>query len=102
MSENNLKGVAPAFPVPYQKQDNGMTLRQYAAIKLKVPNSGTDWLVEMILESLRNDLAAKAMQGYLAAGIGQAIDNPDHVAQWAYENADATLEARQKPRVEGV
>jgi hypothetical protein len=30
-----------------------MTLRQYAAIKLKVPNSGTDWLDDMIRESLR-------------------------------------------------
>ena len=28
----------------------GMTLRQYAAIHLKVPNSGTDWLDEMIKE----------------------------------------------------
>jgi hypothetical protein len=31
----------------------GMTLRQYAAIKLKVPDSGTDWLDDMIRESLR-------------------------------------------------
>ena len=37
-----------------------MTLRQYAAIKLRVPNSGTDWLDEMILKSLRDELAAKA------------------------------------------
>ena len=29
----------------------GMTLRQYAAIHLKVPNSGTDWLDEMIEEA---------------------------------------------------
>jgi hypothetical protein len=46
--------------------------------------------------SLRDYFAAKAMQGYLAAGIGRAIDNPDHLAQWAYENADAMLEARKK------
>lgn len=29
----------------------GMTLRQYAAIKLKVPDSGTDWLDEMIVKA---------------------------------------------------
>jgi len=29
----------------------GMTLRQYAAIHLKVPDSGTDWLDEMIKKS---------------------------------------------------
>jgi hypothetical protein len=34
----------------------GMTLRQYAAIKLKVPDSGTDWLDDMILKSNEIDL----------------------------------------------
>ena len=58
----------PAFPVPLNQGEpwssmgpcDGMTLRQYAAIKLRVPNSGTDWLDEMIRTSLRDDLAAKA------------------------------------------
>lgn len=39
----------------YEIEHNGMTLRQYAAIKLKVPNSGTDWLDEMIEEANRLD-----------------------------------------------
>jgi hypothetical protein len=43
----------------------GITLRQYAAIKLKVPDSGTDWLDDMIRKSLQDDFAAKAMQGML-------------------------------------
>jgi hypothetical protein len=40
----------PAFPTgnDYEK---GMTLRQYAAIHLKVPDSGTDWLDDMIKKS---------------------------------------------------
>jgi hypothetical protein len=38
----------------------GMTLRQYAAIKLKVPDSGTDWLDAMIVKSLRDEFAGKA------------------------------------------
>jgi hypothetical protein len=37
-----------------------MTLRQYAAIKLRIPDSGTDWLDRMILKSKRDDLAAQA------------------------------------------
>ena len=52
----------PAFPLPNHtkrwndlekryEQDEGMTLRQYAAIKLKVPDSGTDWLDEMIVKA---------------------------------------------------
>jgi hypothetical protein len=50
-----------AFPNPHRTDMTGMTLRQYAAIKLKVPNSGTDWLDDMIRQSLRDDFAAKAM-----------------------------------------
>ena len=65
----------PAFPCDftYEKDgyihriaSDGMTLRQYAAIKLRVPDSGTDWLDEMIVKSKRDDFAAKAMQGVLS------------------------------------
>jgi len=65
-----------AFPVSslsilpngdYILPECGMTLRQYAAIKLRVPNSGTDWLDEMIITQRREDLAAKAMQGMWAS-----------------------------------
>jgi len=53
----------PAFPNP-DPFGHGMTTRQYAAIKLKVPSSGNEELDDMIRESLRNDFAAKAMQGF--------------------------------------
>jgi hypothetical protein len=44
----------PAFPTPAGIQHNdGMTLRQYAAIKLAVPDSGLPWLDEMIVQSRR-------------------------------------------------
>lgn len=67
-----------------EPKQSGMTLRQYAAIKLRVPNSGTDWLDEMIRTSLRDDLAAKTVQAYftdpnagfdresIEAGVGAA------------------------------
>nr|WP_319566300.1 hypothetical protein [uncultured Rhodoferax sp.] len=71
----------------------GMTLRQYAAIKLKVPDSGDDWLDAMIVKSLRDDFAAKAMQSFL-------VNQPPHATdmtypEWAsdsYQMADAMLE----------
>ena len=44
----------------------GMTMRQYAAIKLRVPDSGLAWLDEMILASRRAEYAGLAMQGLLA------------------------------------
>ena len=44
----------------------GMTLRQHAAIELKVPSSGLDWLDEMITESRRRDYAGQALLGICA------------------------------------
>jgi hypothetical protein len=52
----------PAFGWSMQgdciKQE-GMSLREYAAITLKVPDSGTDWLDAMIRKSLRDQLAGE-------------------------------------------
>ncbi len=83
----------PAFPVTSDNfanpQSTGMTVREYAAIQLKVPDSGTDWLDEMIRTAQRNELAAKAMQGWAAdSGVTTATG-----AKWAYEMADAMQKA---------
>ena len=44
--------VAPVFPTPAGTQhQDGMTLRQYAAINLRVPDSGLPWLDKMIVQS---------------------------------------------------
>lgn len=93
----------PAFPVPNDANVNnqeGMTLRQYAAIKLKVPDSGTDWLDDMIKTSLLDEFAGKAMP--IAAGglnqRGEDFVRPDQysqLAQDAYKMADAMMKARQ-------
>jgi len=106
MSDKNTGG--PAFPrAPFEYIDNdnglewdvreqcGMTLRQYAAIKLKVPDSGTDWIDEMMTKSLQNDIAAKALQGYMV-GLKPAQDiGPDmhqaRIADAMYSMADAML-----------
>lgn len=98
MSNTNTGG--PAFPglhpsADCRYQDEGMTLRQYAAIKLKVPNSGTDWLDEMIRTAQRDELAARAMQGNIASMVeGQEFDS-SMGAEWAYKVADAMLKARE-------
>ena len=71
---------SPAFPTLEQREnykhnpegdtyyvsEGGMSLRQYAAIKLRVPESGLAWLDEMILASRRAEYAVLAMQGFLA------------------------------------
>ncbi len=38
-----------------------MLFRTYAAIKLKVPDSGLDWLDEMITRSFRNEVAQRVL-----------------------------------------
>jgi G:T-mismatch repair DNA endonuclease (very short patch repair protein) len=67
----------------------GMTLRQYAAIKLRVPDSGTDWLDDMIRKSNRDHFAAKAINE-----VGW-YNNINQSAIMAYEIADSMLKARE-------
>jgi hypothetical protein len=72
---------------------SGMTLRQYAAIKLKVPDSGTDWLDDMINKSLLDDFAAKAMQGLM--NTEYRLTDASYKAKQSYAIADAMLAARE-------
>lgn len=92
---SKIKDGGPAFPVQDASawQGHGMTLRQYAAIKLRVPNSGTDWLDEMIRTSLRDELAAKAAQGICAHESTWGLADTG-IATKAYIIADAMLAAR--------
>ena len=93
---NTINNGGPAFPLVTDETkyiyDQCTTLREYAAIKLRVPDSGTDWLDEMIRKSVRDELAAKAMQGFAAAG--HVFHSMDGMAVGAYMRADAILRAR--------
>ena len=73
-----------------------MTCREYAAIKLKVPDSGDIDLDEMIRKSLRNDFAKVCLQGYMvglkpAQDIGP--DMQDKIAGGLFSMAHAMLKA---------
>lgn len=92
----------PAFPANESHGMNsgepGMTLREYAAIKLKVPNSGTDWLDDMIRASLRDDFAESAMQGIIAAQIKKdaiCTLGEDYIANSAYSMANFMMDERK-------
>jgi hypothetical protein len=71
-----MKGTDRAFPVfdfvgcgnapDFKCSDHGMTLPQYAAIKLRVPRSGDPELDKLIRESRRADFAEAAMEAKLA------------------------------------
>jgi hypothetical protein len=98
---NDINTGEPAFPCAHldtatltYKYVEGMTLREYAAIKLKAPDSGTDWLDDMIRKSLKDDFAARAMQSFAAHDMAMAWSN-DRLATETYNLADAMLKARE-------
>lgn len=80
----------------------GITLREYAAIQLRVPDSGSEWLDNMIKRSQRDKIAVKALQGLLSDHV-QRITNPigdnaipinfDFAAKLSYGYADAMQSA---------
>jgi hypothetical protein len=99
MDDTEMNDTEPtAYAFPFGTADQvlrpGMTLRDYAAIHLKVPSSGTDWLDEMITESLRNELAAKAMQAVILHPQGP-VWMWEAVSKDAYEITDAMLKAKK-------
>jgi hypothetical protein len=63
-----MKDYDKAFPVfdkalgEHQCVDGGMTIKQYAAIHLKVPRSGDSELDDLIRQSVRKDFAEEAMK----------------------------------------
>jgi len=74
MSNTNTGG--PAFPSHGSMGEvaqEGMTLRQYAAIHLKVPDSGTDWLDEMIKKSAQYGIIEYSIEETTAGDSSDAV-----------------------------
>ena len=109
--EAMINDGGPAFPGQWydfqpltgeqvvREQWGGMSLRQYAAIHLRVPDSGVDWLDEMIRKAQRDELAAKAMQADLSNWPEDTSDwlkYRDDLAHRYYQMADAMLAERAK------
>ena len=104
MSDTKNNG-GPAFPVPmtmdmegnfhhsaeHPDGIGGMTLRDYACIHLRVPDSEHEWLNDIIRKAQRDELATKAMQALIQArgGVGSVCSD-------AYEYADLMLKARDQ------
>ena len=89
-----------AFPNPHRTDQTGMTMQQYAAIKLKVPDSGIDWLDEMIRQSLKDDFATKVLQAHLsmpeiATAISTNKITSNDVCGGCYAWAEVMMKARE-------
>jgi hypothetical protein len=92
-----MKDTDNAFPGSPGFSQEGMTLPQYAAIKLRVPRSGDPQLDAWIRESRRAD--------FMTASIGGLLSSTDHwvdadvaekFAEQAAGMADAMLEIMEK------
>ena len=67
---------------------NGFSKREYAAIKLRVPDSGKEWLDDMIRRANRREIANRVMQGVLVDPQNSLIPV---VIKDCYEFADEML-----------
>lgn len=73
----------------------GLTAREYAAIKLRVPDSGTDWLDKMILTAMRDELALVALAAVVLTPEYYKSANFALIEQ-CFLMADAVLAERSK------
>jgi len=71
----------------------GMSLREYAAIRLRIPESGEDWLDEMIRKAMRDEFAGMVVGSYFQIFPS---GRPTTAAAFAYEVAGRMLEERKK------
>ena len=76
--------------------DRGMTLREYAAIHLRVPNSGNPELDDMIRDAVLRELAARAMQSVIVTSDPTSPEDVAVTAKVAHIVADAMLKEREK------
>jgi len=111
-SEYPKEGGGQAFPgmqgqtVAGTWWEPGQNLRAYAAIQLRVPDSGIDWLDAMIREKARRDLAGQAMQGLIFHLREEDVrehegdlDLERDWSAWAFLFADAMLAEQEKSHV---
>jgi len=64
-----MRQTENAFPAALERYTagvDGLTVQEYAAIQLRVPQSGATWLDYMIREARRMDFAAAALTGICA------------------------------------
>ena len=113
MSDKSDNSGGSAFPggsnqdAEYSREfcypmNTGMSLRDYACIHLRIPETGEDWLDEIIQKARRDHFAGLAMQGLLSGDSHPDIDPmtvPGDVklrARWACRLANAMLAEQDK------
>jgi hypothetical protein len=92
-----MKDTDSAFPLTDGSHVAlGMTLAQYAAIRLKVPRSGDPDIDEMIRESRRADFAGLVLAGLTTLGVAARQHQREKDAKTACDLADALIAELEK------
>ena len=86
-------GAGNEWPESYAM--GGFTQRQAAAIKLLQPDSGLDWLDDMIRARIRDELAGRAIQGAYSNSTWNETPIPS-ISKAAYIQADAMMKQREE------
>lgn len=88
-----------AFP-DVQGVYDGMSLRDYACVQLRIPDTDKPWLNEIIQKARLDWFAGMALMGLMSAHDEQGMwttEGANHrAAQISSETADAMLVAREK------
>ena len=71
----------------------GINAREYAAIHLKVPDSGTTWLDEMIEKARRDEFAIHLLRNYLNSNKDIFDGSGQYFVKRIWDNADFILAA---------
>ncbi len=104
---SNKPDSNPAFPTRHQNGflKEGMSLRDYACIRLGIPETGKDWLDKIIRKSLRDRFAGQVIEGlctgcagYLGSEFSAYAKGSCNaaLAKRAVALADAMLAEREK------
>ena len=111
----NKDNTWPAFPQTmqswckdspghnYTPVPSGMTLGDYACIKLLQPVTGRPWLDDLIRKRQRDEFAGQALRAWIMA-LADRHDQPGYhdddvhgyAARYALKSADAMLAEREK------
>ena len=95
---SNLDNPAFSTPIAITPSDDvihaapGFSKREYAAIHLKVPNSGDEELDKMILQSLMISVTAKFLSGALANPTLNRLD----FKEWLHDASGFLTEVLSK------
>jgi len=93
----NENGIYTGADAPLSGGGNGLTIRQHACIEMELPETGIEWLDELIKKKQRNTHAAMAMSGMLAAPNGWAsITDMPELSKRSVALADALIAALNK------